>query len=482
MIDTHCHLDSKEFKDDLEDVIKRACEAGVEAFVVPSTEPANIAACRQLSQEYENVYWAIGIHPHNAKEFTPEVADKIQKELEQKDRKLVAIGEVGLDYYYDFSPREVQKEAFRTQIQFAKNFNLPVIIHNRDSSADLLSILEEEQDGRLRFVLHCFSESKEFMEKALELGGYVSFTGNITFKTNKLQDVVELVPDDRFFLETDAPFMAPVPYRGKRNEPSFLKLVAEKISEIKSISINKVIEMTTKNSCQFFKLLIISLLLLSPLMLKAQEDTTDEEIYEKPYKKFIGIGGELGFNTLVIFQSWNENGVVKERSSANEGKFLVGANITFSPVDWNILRLEWTYTFDRRKPDTLYPDLAYIYRTVNFTSLFLINPSMRVNFFGGAGLSYLFNSFNLGIPGRNPKESFRTSLGGNFTAGFIVNIPISKVGLITLTGEWLMIFDFNKTKNIYDVELKKQIDNSYYYYSQPRFNLTFYPEFLNKLK
>jgi len=107
---------------------------------------------------------------------------------------------------------------------------------------------------------------------------------------------------------------------------------------------------------------------------------------------------------------------------------------------------------------------------------------MRVNFFGGAGLSYLFNSFNLGIPGRNPKESFRTSLGGNFTAGFIVNIPISKVGLITLTGEWLMIFDFNKTKNMYDYELKKLIDNSYYYYSQPRFNLTFYPEFLNKLK
>jgi len=478
MIDTHCHLDSKEFKDDLDAVINRANEVGIEAYIVPSTDTASIDAVCQLSRRYENVYWAIGVHPHNAKEFTDETANKIQQELERKDGKLVAIGEVGLDYYYDFSPRDVQKEVFRIHIQFAKKFNLPLIVHNRDSSDDLISILEKEQDGRLRFVLHCFSKDKFFLNKALELGGYVSFTGNITFKNNKLQEVVESVPDDRFFLETDAPFMAPVPFRGKRNEPFFLRLVAEKISEIKSISINQVIEMTTRNARKFFKLIMIFLFLLFPLIMKAQDDT-DEEIFENPFKKFIGIGGEFGFNTLVIFQSWNENGISKERSVADEGKFLGGVNITFSPVDWNILRLEWTYTYDRRNSDTAYPDFAYIYRTINFTSKFLLNPSMRVNFFGGLGLTYIFNTFNLGIP--YPRD-FRTSIGGNFSVGFIVNIPIEKVGLFTLTGEWLMIFDFKKAKNIYDWEIEKSIDNAYYYYSQPRFNLTFYPEFLNKLK
>lgn len=481
MIDTHCHLDSIDFQDDIKDVIERAENSGVQGFIVPSTQPDNLFRVKELSENFDNIFYAIGIHPHNAKEFSSEVAESIQRITEKKEKKLVAIGEVGLDYYYDFSPKSTQREVFMWHIQIAKQYDLPLIIHNRESSKDLIEILEKEQEGRLRFVLHCFSESKEYMNRALELGGFVSFTGNITFKNSRLSEVVETVPSDRFFLETDSPFMAPVPFRGKRNEPFFLKFIVEKIAEIKSLSINQVIKMTTENAKKFFKLLTFIFLLFVPFVLSAQ-DTAEEEEVENPYKKFIGIGGEFGFNTLVIFQSWTENGATKERSAANEGKFLGGVTFSFSPADWNILRLEWTYTFDRRNSDTAHPDLAYIYRTLSLSSLFLVNPTKRVNFFGGIGLTYIFNSFNLGIPNRDPKDAFRNSVGGNFSAGFIINIPINKVGLFTLTGEWLMIFDFSNIKNMYDWELKKTIDKAYYYYSQPRFNITFYPEFLNNLK
>ncbi len=481
MIDTHCHLDSKDFQNDIKDVIERAEKSGVEGFIVPSTQPDNLSRVQELSDRFDNVFYAIGIHPHNSKEFSSEVAESIQKIIEKKEKKLVAIGEVGLDYYYDFSPKNTQKEVFTWHIQLAKHYDLPLIIHNRESSGDLIEILEKEQNGKLRFVLHCFSENKEFMNRVLELGGYVSFTGNITFKNSCLSEVVDAVPSDRFFLETDSPFMAPAPFRGKRNEPFFLKFIVEKIAKIKSLSINQVITMTTKNAKNFFKLLILIFLLFVPLVLSAQ-DTTEEEEFENPYKKFIGIGGEFGFNTLVIFQSWTEDGFTKERSAANEGRFLGGVTFSVSPVDWNILRLEWTYTFDRRNSDTAYPDLAYIYRTLSLSSLFLINPTKRVNFFGGIGLTYIFNSFNLGIPNRNPNDAFRSSMGGNFSAGFIINIPINKVGLFALTGEWLMIFDFSNIKNMFDWELKKTIEKAYYYYSQPRFNITFFPEFLNNLK
>jgi hypothetical protein len=233
--------------------------------------------------------------------------------------------------------------------------------------------------------------------------------------------------------------------------------------------------MTTQNAKKFFNLFLIVILLASPLLLFAQEGDDVEEI--NPYKKFIGVGTNFGFNTLVVFQSWKEGSTTKERNSAFEGKFFYGAHINLSPVDFNINRLEFTYTLDRRYNDTTYKDLAYIYRTLSFTSLFLINPSMRVNFFGGIGLTYIFNSFNLGHPYRD----FKSSFGANFSAGFLINIPIEKVGLFAVVGEWLMVFDLSKYKNIYDVELKRNVD-AYYYYSQPRLIVSWYPEFLNRLR
>lgn len=475
MIDTHCHLDSRDFDSDRIDVIQRAMDAGVEIFIVPSTEPTNIDSVINLANQNKNIFCAVGVHPHNAREFSYSVEDKICSLLDEKKVKIVGIGEIGLDYYYDFSPKEMQLDVFRRQLKIAKLYKLPAIIHNRDSNDDLLKILEQEQDGTLRFVLHCFSQDSEFLHKALKLGAYVSFTGNVTFKNNKFVSVVEEVPNDRFFLETDSPFMAPVPYRGKRNEPSLIRLVAEKISEIKSLPINQVIEMTTKNAKKFFNILLIVLFLIFPFSLLGENE--EEEEFVNPYKKFIGIGTDFGFNTLVVFQNWNEGSATKERNSAYEGKFFYGVNFCISPVDFNINRIEFTYTLDRRYSDTAHPDLSYIYRTLSFTSLFLINPSMRVNFFGCVGLTYIFNSFNLGHPYRD----FKSSFGANFGVGFIVNIPIPKAGLFTLSGEWLMVFDLSKYKNIYDVELKRNVD-AYYYYSQPRLIINWYPEFLNNLR
>ncbi|ROL58608.1 TatD family deoxyribonuclease [Bacteroidetes/Chlorobi group bacterium Naka2016] len=475
MIDTHCHLDSKEFENDREEVIRRAFEGGIVSIIVPSIDTSNLEKVVKLAEENERIFSGVGIHPHNAKEYNNQIEEKICKLIEEKNKKIVAIGEIGLDYYYDFAPKEKQKEVFRRQLQIAKEYQLPAIIHNRDSNEDLLDILEQEQDGSLRFVLHCFSQDREFLSKTLELGAFVSFTGNVTFKNNKFASVVEEVPEDRFFLETDSPFMTPVPHRGKRNEPSFVRLVAQKIAEIKNLPINKVIEMTTNNAKKFFQILLIALIIIMPIALRAEEE--EEADFENPYKKFIGVSSNFGFNTLVVFQTWKEDGASKERNSAYEGKFFWGFNLNLSPVDFNINRLEFTYTLDRRYNDTAYPDLAYIYRTLSFTSLFLINPSMRVNFYGALGLTYIFNSFNLGHPYRD----FKSSLGANFGAGFLVNIPIQNVGLFTINGEWLMIFDLSNYKDIYDVELKRNVD-AYYYYSQPRLIITWYPEFLNKLR
>ncbi|MCX7909336.1 MAG: TatD family hydrolase [Ignavibacteria bacterium] len=474
MIDTHCHLDSQEFEIDRKEVIERALSNGVEYIIVPSIDTSNIEKVVNLANEYEPIYCAVGIHPHNANEYNSEVEHRLELILEHKSNKIVAIGEIGLDYYYNFAPKEVQLEIFRAQLKLAKKFQLPAIIHNRDSNDDLIKVLEEEQDGSLKFVLHCFSQNQDFLNRALELNGYVSFTGNITFKNNKFSSIVAQVPDDRFFLETDAPFMTPVPFRGKRNEPSLIKLVAERVAEIKSLQINKVIQMTTSNAKKFFNLFLVFLLLFVPFSLFSQEEDIEEG---SSYKKVLGIGTNLGFNTLVVFQSWTENLAKKERNSAYEGKFFWGANLNFSPIDFNINRLEFTYTLDRRYTDTVYKDLSYIYRTLSFSSLFLINPSMRVNFYGGGGLTYIFNSFNLGHPYRD----FKSSLGANFCVGFLINIPIQGVGLFAINGEWLMIFDLSNYKGIYDVELKRNVD-AYYYYSQPRLLVTWYPEFFNKLR
>lgn len=485
MIDTHCHLDSKDYIEDLEKVIDDAFVQGVSGMIIPSTEPSNFERVEEISIHHKNVFFALGVHPHNAYEYNEDVEQNIESKAKQSNGKLVAIGEIGLDYYYNFAPRNVQIDTFRRQLKLAKRLNLPAIIHNRNSNEDLLKIIEEEQDGNLKLVLHCFSENVDFLQQVLDLGAYVSFTGNVTFKKNLLAETVKNVPNNRFFLETDSPFMAPVPFRGKRNEPKFIEIIANKIAEIKSIKVNEVIEMTTRNAKHFFNLMMLLLLLFIPLTIFASEaDTTNhpEETTElspiEYYEKFIGIGANFGSNTIVVVKRWREDNVIKDFNSAWEGKFFWGAHISYSPLDFLITRLEYIYTHDLHEYyiDNTKNEYTNIYRILSFDALLVLNPSSRVNYFLGAGPSIMFNTYNMG----NPYHTSKTKVGINGTLGFLINIPISKAGLLTLSGEWLLLFDLSQDET-YDVGFNRNVTN-YYFYSMPRFTFTFFPDFLYNLR
>ncbi|MFC2075252.1 TatD family hydrolase [Bdellovibrionota bacterium] len=250
-IDTHTHLDDKAFKEDLEDVILRAKEAEVLNLITVSAAPGSIELTMELVSRFENVYGAVGLHPHDAKHFSPHIEAAIH--LGSKVKKIVAIGEIGLDYHYNFSPPEIQREVFKTQLKIAKEDGLPVIIHDREATEDLLKILEEEKPHK--GVIHCFTGDKAAAEKYLELGFHISFTGIITFpKAGALREVVKMVPMTRILLETDCPYLAPIPNRGKRNEPSFVKYTAESLAKIKGISLDEVAKKTTQNAKSLFGL------------------------------------------------------------------------------------------------------------------------------------------------------------------------------------------------------------------------------------
>ena len=250
MIDTHAHLDTEVYDNDRDEVFAKALESGVSNIIIPATEPNGFHNIIQLANSRKNLYYALGVHPHTANEYNEEVEQEI-KTIAETDDKLKAIGEIGLDYFYDFTPRDLQMKVFAKQLALAEALDLPVIIHNRESDKDLIAILEKF-NNRIQFVLHCFSSNINTANHAMELGAYFSFTGNITFKKFDLSEVIELIPNDRIMLETDSPYMTPVPYRGKRNEPKYLNLIANKIAEIKKININEVIKMTTDNAKKLF--------------------------------------------------------------------------------------------------------------------------------------------------------------------------------------------------------------------------------------
>ncbi len=482
MIDTHCHLASKEFENDFQMVIENAKVNGIDTFIVPSTSVDDLGKIIQLSNSHDEIYFALGIHPHNCIEYNQEVENQIRNWHNSFPNKMVAIGEIGLDYYYNFHPNDQQIDVFRKQLCLAKELGLPAIVHNRDSDEDLLRVIREEQDSTLNVVLHCFSGTKEFLQKALELGCYVSFTGNVTFKNSKFYEIVYEVPNDKFFLETDCPYMTPHPHRGKRNEPKFLKLVAEKVAQIKNITFEEVAEMTTRNAKRFFKLISLILIALNlsfPLLAQGTDDDEfdEEEYFRNLYHRSIGFGPEFGFNTIVVFKNWtDENGAKRDFNSAWEGKFFWGAHITYSPFDFMIARLEYTYTKDLHSyyetvgEQSIKKYYTNIYRITSASLLFIPNPNKPINFFGGLGGSFIANTYNLG----HPYHKFVSKLGANGTIGFIINIPIQNVGLFNITGEWFMMIDLSKDVG-YDVTLKRDVNN-YYFYSMPRVSLTYYPK------
>lgn len=251
LIDTHCHLDFPDFKDDLGQVIERAEAAGINHFINPGSTLESCRAAVLLAASYPQIYAAVGVHPHDADSFDAAAAAELEQLAAQK--KVVAIGETGLDYYCNLSSKESQRQAFLKQIVLAKKLNLPLIIHCRQAEEEALEILKGALP--LRAVVHCFSGSGGFLKECLDLGFFISYTCNITYpKAQGLREVLKLTPLDRLMLETDAPYLSPDGFRGKRNEPAQVKLLAQSVSLILGADLAEVAAQTTQNARNLFKL------------------------------------------------------------------------------------------------------------------------------------------------------------------------------------------------------------------------------------
>ncbi|KOP70361.1 TatD family hydrolase [Cytobacillus solani] len=251
LFDTHVHLNADQYKEDLEEVINRALKEGISRMVVVGFDRPTIEKAMELVEKYDFIYASIGWHPVDAIDMKDE--DLLWIEELASHPKVVAIGEMGLDYHWDKSPKDVQKEVFRRQIQLAKKVKLPIVIHNRDATADIVEILKEEEAREVGGIMHCFSGSPETAKECVEMNFYISLGGPVTFKNaKKPKEVAEAIPLEKLLIETDCPYLAPHPYRGKRNEPSYVKLVAEQIAEIKGISFEEVAEATTANAKKIF--------------------------------------------------------------------------------------------------------------------------------------------------------------------------------------------------------------------------------------
>jgi TatD DNase family protein len=255
MIDTHCHLDMREFDADRDAVIRRAREAGFEALITVGSDLEGTIRAMKIAEEYDFVYAAIGIHPHDAKDFTEEIYSDL---LEwSKKEKVVAIGETGLDYHYDHSPREVQQEVFRQHLRLARESGLPVIIHTREAKEDTIRILKES--GVNNGVFHCFSGDAGMAEEAMEMGFYISLAGPVTFKkAAQLKEIARIIPDDYLLTETDAPYLSPEPLRGKRNEPAYMEHTLRHLAALRGISPDDAARITALNAKRLFRIGVIS--------------------------------------------------------------------------------------------------------------------------------------------------------------------------------------------------------------------------------
>jgi TatD DNase family protein len=250
-IETHVHLDFSEFDQDRDAVIKRAKENGISHIINIGSSLAGSIASLELAKKYEFVYATVGIHPHEADDFNQEIQSSIEKLA--KNDKVVAIGEIGLDYYKNYSKAENQRPLFTSLLNLAKNLALPLVVHSREAPADTLKILK---DSRIqKAVVHCFSGNEDFLKECLDLGFFISFTCNITYKkAENLRKLVKLAPLERIFLETDAPYLSPDGMRGLRNEPLNVKYVAAQIARIKEISVEEVARVTSEQAKKFFNL------------------------------------------------------------------------------------------------------------------------------------------------------------------------------------------------------------------------------------
>jgi len=253
LVDSHCHLDFPDFAEEREAVVARALEAGIGRMVTISTRVRKFPQILEIAKTFDPIYCSVGTHPHNADEELDVSVDDLVRLSGHP--KVVAIGEAGLDYHYDKAPRDAQAQGFRTHIAAARLTGLPLVIHARAADDDMAAILEEETGkGAFPFILHCFSSGRGLAETGIALGGYISFSGILTFKNStELRAIAADVPQDRLLVETDAPYLAPVPFRGKRNEPSFVVQTARILAETVGVGEAEIAEITTANFFRLFK-------------------------------------------------------------------------------------------------------------------------------------------------------------------------------------------------------------------------------------
>ncbi|MEC6747943.1 TatD family hydrolase [Marinilactibacillus sp. XAAS-LB27] len=251
--DTHTHLNVDKFKGEEAELIEEARKQNVKKMAIVGFDTPTIEKALQLSRDHEGVYSIVGWHPTDSETYTDQVEEKLIEQLQLP--KVVAMGEMGLDYYWDTASKKSQHEAFKRQIKVAKELNLPISIHNRDATEDTYNILKEAQIQDIGGIMHSFNVDTYWMEKFLDLGMHISLSGVVTFKNApEVKEVAQAVPFDRLLIETDAPYLTPMPHRGKRNEPSYVRFVAEEIARLRDCSIEEVATQTTKNADKLFRL------------------------------------------------------------------------------------------------------------------------------------------------------------------------------------------------------------------------------------
>ncbi|MHB8961757.1 MAG: TatD family hydrolase [Saccharofermentanales bacterium] len=257
LFDTHAHLNDEKFGGDYEAMLERAAAAGVSKILIAAYDEESSLSALQLACAGDGLYCSLGVHPHDAKDYTATTGETFRQLAAENKDKVVAIGEIGLDYHYDLSPRELQRAAFEAQIRIASACDLPFIIHDREAHGDIMTLIEScHKEGILRQVpgvFHCYSGSVEMAHRILALGFYISFAGPLTFKNaRRAAEVMAMVPKDRILIETDSPYLSPEPFRGRRNEPANVQFIAAKMAEITGISAKEAGEITFDNACRLF--------------------------------------------------------------------------------------------------------------------------------------------------------------------------------------------------------------------------------------
>jgi len=477
MIDTHAHIDTDIFDEDRQAVIERALNAGVEIIIIPSIGIEGFDKLQALVESHPNIYRGIGIHPHNVATITDNDIRRVEQESSNKN--VVAIGEIGLDYYYDFAPKDVQQLRFRQQLQIAKNVGLPVIIHNRESDEDVLRIVGEEQDGTLQGVFHCFSGDVDMMNKCMDVGFHISFTGNITFKKSTMDDVVKNVPQDKFMIETDSPYITPVPFRGKRNEPSYVRYVAEKIAQIRNMTTDEIITMTTNTAKKLFALALLTVLFVTAGF--AQDDYDDH-----PYPKKLGIMFIGATNTIVEAQTFLE-GKSKDGTQpiSYNGVFSWGVALNYAVSDKFVFETSYIKMVNTKvtepTQDNPFPQPnPNTHQTVEVVAKYLFNPYSKVVFYPTIGGVVFFNDYNVGDKPLIPGQISRTTTVPGVAVGFGLFMNINTpIGLLTPGAEWRIDFFLNtEDKLVYNAKNGALTNaNVSTFFSLPRASITWYPKF-----